>query len=189
MIQLGERARLVAREPRVERDPIHHVSLREERDRLGLRALLRVVLEVFEYRVAVAAGPFGDQENGKQAVSLGAVDEHLAAQTAWGNFAFGPFEYAWPGIYYTVDGNGGQETGAWVVAVPEPGSAVLLLAFAGAGLVMDIVLGIVGAVVGGFISKQLGYGDINGFTLYSIVIAVLGAVIVLLVYRAVAART
>jgi uncharacterized membrane protein YeaQ/YmgE (transglycosylase-associated protein family) len=59
----------------------------------------------------------------------------------------------------------------------------------GAGLVMDIVLGIVGAVVGGFISKQLGYGDINGFTLYSIVIAVLGAIVVLLVYRAVAART
>ena len=59
----------------------------------------------------------------------------------------------------------------------------------GAGLIMDIVLGIVGALVGGFISKQLGYGDINGFTLYSIVIAVLGAVVVLLVYRAVAART
>ena len=62
-------------------------------------------------------------------------DEHLAVQTAWGNFAFGPFEYAWPEIYYTVDGNGGQETGAWVVAVPEPGSAFLLLAFAGLGAV------------------------------------------------------
>ncbi|MDP1827284.1 MAG: UvrD-helicase domain-containing protein [Archangium sp.] len=38
-----------------------YAALREERDRLGLRALLRVVLEVFEYRVAVAAGPFGEQ--------------------------------------------------------------------------------------------------------------------------------
>ncbi len=36
-------------------------ALREERDRLGLRALLRVVLEVFGYRVAVAAAPFGEQ--------------------------------------------------------------------------------------------------------------------------------
>lgn len=38
-----------------------YLALREERDRLGLRALLRVVLEVFDYRVAVAAGPFGEQ--------------------------------------------------------------------------------------------------------------------------------
>ena len=36
-------------------------ALRDERDRLGLRALLRVVLEVFEYRVSVAASPFGEQ--------------------------------------------------------------------------------------------------------------------------------
>ena len=38
-----------------------YAALRAERDRLGLRSLLRVVLEVFEYRVSVAAGPFGEQ--------------------------------------------------------------------------------------------------------------------------------
>ena len=38
-----------------------YAALRSERDRLGLRSLLRVVLEVFEYRVSVAAGPFGEQ--------------------------------------------------------------------------------------------------------------------------------
>lgn len=59
----------------------------------------------------------------------------------------------------------------------------------GSGVIMDIVLGIVGAVVGGFISRQLGYGDVNGLNLYSIVIAILGAVVVLVVYRAVASRT
>ena len=79
---------------------------------------------------------------------------------------------------------------AWIVLGLIAGFiASKLVAGSGQGLLMDIVLGIVGAVVGGFISKQLGYGDINGFTLYSIVIAVLGAIVVLLVYRAVAART
>lgn len=58
----------------------------------------------------------------------------------------------------------------------------------GAGLVMDIVLGVVGALVGGFISSKLGYGDVTGVNLYSIVVAIIGAVVVLLVYRAVAQR-
>jgi uncharacterized membrane protein YeaQ/YmgE (transglycosylase-associated protein family) len=59
----------------------------------------------------------------------------------------------------------------------------------GAGLIMDIVLGVVGAIVGGYISSALGYGTVNGLNLYSIVVAILGAVIVLLVYRAVVSRT
>ena len=58
----------------------------------------------------------------------------------------------------------------------------------GSGMIMDIVLGVVGAIVGGFISSQLGYGDVTGLNLYSIVIAVIGAVVVLVVYRAVAAE-
>ena len=52
-----------------------YAALREERDRLGLRALLRVVLEVFEYRVAVAAGPFGEQ-------ALANLDKLLVLATA-----------------------------------------------------------------------------------------------------------
>ena len=59
----------------------------------------------------------------------------------------------------------------------------------GSGVIMDIVLGVVGAIVGGFISSKLGYGDVSGFNLYSIVIAVIGAVVVLLVYRAVVKRS
>ena len=58
----------------------------------------------------------------------------------------------------------------------------------GEGLILDIVLGVVGAIVGGFISKSLGYGDVSGVNLYSIVIAILGAIIVLLVYRTVVSR-
>ena len=58
----------------------------------------------------------------------------------------------------------------------------------GAGILMDIVIGIVGAIVGGFIGDKIGIGGIDGFRLWSIVLSVAGAVIVLLVYRAVATR-
>ena len=55
----------------------------------------------------------------------------------------------------------------------------------GQGMVLDIVLGIVGAVVGGFISNALGMGGVTGLNLYSLLIAVVGAIVVLYVYRAV----
>jgi len=53
---------------------------------------------------------------------------------------------------------------------------------AAGGLVITIVLGVVGALLGGFIATQLGYGDVNGLNLYSVLVAVLGAVLVLFVY-------
>ena len=59
----------------------------------------------------------------------------------------------------------------------------------GSGLIMDVVLGVVGALVGGYISSRLGYGDVSGLNLYSIVIAIIGAVVVLLIYRAIVSRT
>jgi len=55
------------------------------------------------------------------------------------------------------------------------------------GLLITIVLGIVGAVVGGFIATQFGYGDVSGFNIGSIVIAVGGAVVLLVGYRMVRA--
>jgi len=58
----------------------------------------------------------------------------------------------------------------------------------GSGILMDIVIGIVGAIVGGFIGDHIGVGGLEGFSLWSILLAVLGAVIVLLVYRAVVVR-
>ena len=53
---------------------------------------------------------------------------------------------------------------------------------------MDIVLGVVGAVVGGFIAQFAGFEGISGFNLYSIAIAVGGAVVVLILYHALARR-
>jgi uncharacterized membrane protein YeaQ/YmgE (transglycosylase-associated protein family) len=58
----------------------------------------------------------------------------------------------------------------------------------GQGFFMDIVLGIVGAIVGGVIFSALGVGGITGFNLYSMVVAVIGAIIVLVIYHWVSGR-
>jgi uncharacterized membrane protein YeaQ/YmgE (transglycosylase-associated protein family) len=58
----------------------------------------------------------------------------------------------------------------------------------GSGLVMDLVLGVVGAVVGGFLFEQFGHAGVSGFNLYSLMVAVVGAVVVLVIYHAVSGR-
>ena len=56
----------------------------------------------------------------------------------------------------------------------------------GSGMLMDIALGVIGAIVGGFLASFFGIGGVTGVNIGSIIIAVIGAVVVLLVYRAVA---
>src|SRR3954452_21940195 len=58
----------------------------------------------------------------------------------------------------------------------------------GESLLLDIVLGIVGAVVGAFLFNQLGAAGVPAFNIYSMFVAVVGAVIVLVIYHAVAGR-
>ena len=58
----------------------------------------------------------------------------------------------------------------------------------GEGVVMDIVLGIVGAVVGGFLFQMFGHSGVSGINLYSIGVAVIGSIVVLLIYHAVVRR-
>jgi uncharacterized membrane protein YeaQ/YmgE (transglycosylase-associated protein family) len=55
----------------------------------------------------------------------------------------------------------------------------------GAGVFLDIVLGVVGAVVGGWLFSTFGAGGVSGFNLYSLIVAVVGAVATLLLYHAV----
>lgn len=57
------------------------------------------------------------------------------------------------------------------------------------GIILTIVLGIVGAVVGGFIATSMGYGTVTGFDVRSLVIAIGGALILLIGYRLVAPRS
>jgi uncharacterized membrane protein YeaQ/YmgE (transglycosylase-associated protein family) len=58
----------------------------------------------------------------------------------------------------------------------------------GEGLVRDLALGIIGGFVGGWIFTMLGASGVTGVNLYSIFVAVIGAVVVLLVYHAIFVR-
>ncbi len=55
----------------------------------------------------------------------------------------------------------------------------------GEGVLMDIVLGIVGAVLGGWLFNTFGHVGVTGVNIYSILVAVVGAVVVLFIYHAV----
>ena len=55
----------------------------------------------------------------------------------------------------------------------------------GEGLVLDLVLGVVGALVGGWIMSLFGQSGVSGLNLYSLVVAVLGAIVVLVAYHAI----
>jgi uncharacterized membrane protein YeaQ/YmgE (transglycosylase-associated protein family) len=53
----------------------------------------------------------------------------------------------------------------------------------GEGIILDIALGIVGAVVGGFLFNMFGASGVNGLNLYSLLVSVFGAVIFLVAYH------
>ncbi|MGD0620108.1 MAG: GlsB/YeaQ/YmgE family stress response membrane protein [Bryobacteraceae bacterium] len=55
----------------------------------------------------------------------------------------------------------------------------------GEGLLLDILLGIVGAVVGGWVFSAFGAHGVTGLNLYSVLVAVAGAVLVLIIYHAI----
>jgi uncharacterized membrane protein YeaQ/YmgE (transglycosylase-associated protein family) len=59
---------------------------------------------------------------------------------------------------------------------------------AGEGALVDIVLGVVGAVVGGWLFRMFGMQGVTGFNLYSMLVAVIGAVVVLVLYHLIAGR-
>ncbi|MDH6229572.1 putative membrane protein YeaQ/YmgE (transglycosylase-associated protein family) [Mesorhizobium soli] len=58
----------------------------------------------------------------------------------------------------------------------------------GQGMLMDMVLGIVGAIVGGLIFNLFGTAGVTGFNIWSLIVAVIGAVVVLWLYHALAGR-
>lgn len=60
----------------------------------------------------------------------------------------------------------------WIMPGEDPG-----------GCVVTMLIGIVGAVVGGWLATQFGLGGVSGFDFRSLIVAVLGAVLLLWVYR------
>jgi uncharacterized membrane protein YeaQ/YmgE (transglycosylase-associated protein family) len=54
----------------------------------------------------------------------------------------------------------------------------------GEGIFLDIILGIVGAIVGGWLFSMFGAHGVTGLNLYSILVAAVGAIVVLLIYHA-----
>lgn len=58
----------------------------------------------------------------------------------------------------------------------------------GEGFLLDIVLGVVGAVVGGYLFQTFGMAGVSGVNLYSILVAIVGAIVVLVIYHAIRRR-
>jgi uncharacterized membrane protein YeaQ/YmgE (transglycosylase-associated protein family) len=56
------------------------------------------------------------------------------------------------------------------------------------GCIVTIVIGIVGAAIGGWVGTQLGLGSVSGFDLRSLALAVMGSIVLLLILRAVSGR-
>jgi uncharacterized membrane protein YeaQ/YmgE (transglycosylase-associated protein family) len=74
---------------------------------------------------------------------------------------------------------------SWIVLGAIAGFLANLVIGGGEGVIGTIILGIVGAVVGGYIASAIFHkGDVTGVNIESIVISVLGAILVLVVWRA-----
>jgi uncharacterized membrane protein YeaQ/YmgE (transglycosylase-associated protein family) len=78
---------------------------------------------------------------------------------------------------------------AWIVLGLVAGFiASKLVNKTGEGFFLDIVLGIIGAVVGGYLFQTFGMRGVTGVNIYSILVAVVGAVVVLVIYHALIRR-
>jgi uncharacterized membrane protein YeaQ/YmgE (transglycosylase-associated protein family) len=78
---------------------------------------------------------------------------------------------------------------AWIVLGLVAGFiASKLVNKSGGSLLFDLVLGVVGAFAGGFLFSMFGAGGVSGLNLYSLLVATVGAVVVLWIYHALAGR-
>jgi uncharacterized membrane protein YeaQ/YmgE (transglycosylase-associated protein family) len=72
----------------------------------------------------------------------------------------------------------------WIVFGAIVGWLASIIMKSNQGLLGDIILGIVGAFVGGLVMNFFGAGGVSGFNLYSILVSIVGAVIVIFIGRA-----
>lgn len=62
-------------------------------------------------------------------------------------------------------------------------ASIIMKTDSGQGTISDIIMGIIGAVVGGFIMNLFGQSGITGFNLYSLAVAIIGAIVVIYIGR------
>jgi uncharacterized membrane protein YeaQ/YmgE (transglycosylase-associated protein family) len=72
----------------------------------------------------------------------------------------------------------------WIVFGGIVGWIASMIMGTGEGVLGNIVVGVVGAVLGGFIMNAFGQAGVTGFNFYSFFVAILGSVILLWIYRA-----
>jgi uncharacterized membrane protein YeaQ/YmgE (transglycosylase-associated protein family) len=72
----------------------------------------------------------------------------------------------------------------WIVFGALAGWIASLVMKTRQGLLLDIVVGIIGAVIGGFIFRAFGATGVSGFNVYSLLVAILGAIILLWIVKA-----
>ncbi len=77
----------------------------------------------------------------------------------------------------------------WIILGAIAGWVASLIVKSNQGILLDIVVGIVGAFVGGFIFNAFGASGVTGFNIYSILVAIVGAVVLLFIVKAVTSRT
>jgi uncharacterized membrane protein YeaQ/YmgE (transglycosylase-associated protein family) len=78
---------------------------------------------------------------------------------------------------------------AWIIIGGIAGwLASLFVRGTGLGLLGDIVVGIIGAFIGGLVMSLFGFGGFAGFNIYSLIVAFIGAVILLFIVKLVAGR-
>ena len=73
---------------------------------------------------------------------------------------------------------------AWIIFGAIAGVIASAIMGTGTGLFLDIILGIVGAWLGGWLMALMGQPGITGFNLYSIVVAIIGAIVLIALSRA-----
>ena len=73
----------------------------------------------------------------------------------------------------------------WIVFGAIVGWVASMFMGTSEGLVLDIVLGIIGAVLGGWLMSFFGKSGVTGFNLYSFLVALLGAVILIAIVKAI----
>lgn len=73
----------------------------------------------------------------------------------------------------------------WIIFGAIAGWIASMITKTNNSLLMDIIIGIVGAVIGGWIMNSLGSAGTTGFNLWSLIVAILGAVVLLVIVKAV----